>query len=95
MPKRGPELYISDIRDAIARVEDYTNGFIFETFRDDSKTIDAVIRNFEIMGEAAAHAPEEFKKQHPEIPWAKVIGMRNKVAHEYFGVDAEIIWKTI
>ena len=61
----------------------------------DEKTIDSVIRNLEIIGEAARSIPDDFKVQHPDIPWDEMIGMRNKVIHEYFGVDHEIVWKTV
>jgi len=59
------------------------------------KTIDAVIRNLEIIGEATKNIPAKFRKNYKDIPWEKIIGMRNKVAHEYFGIDKEILWKTI
>ncbi len=95
MLKRDYKLYITDIKESIARIEEYTRDFSFENFKDDHKTIDAVIRNFEIIGEAAANLPEEFTEKYSEIPWGKIIGMRNKVVHEYFGVDPAIIWKTL
>lgn len=95
MSKRDTKLYLEDIREATAHIESYTHGLSFEEFKNDPKTIDAVVRNFEIMGEAAAHLTDEFKETHPEIPWSRVAGMRNKIAHEYFGIDSEIIWKTI
>lgn len=67
----------------------------FEDFKNDEKTTEAVIRNFEVMGEAVYHLPEEVKSEHKDIPWADISDMRNKLIHEYFGVDEEIIWKTI
>lgn len=95
MYKRDAQLYLTDIQESIARIEDYTRDFTFENFKNDFKTQDAVIRNFEIIGEAAANLSEEFRDKYGEIPWSQIIGMRNKVVHEYFGINAEIIWKTV
>jgi uncharacterized protein with HEPN domain len=58
----------------------------------DPKKIDAVARNFEIMGEAASRLPEEFKAKHTEIPWLRISGLRNRIIHEYFGIDYELVW---
>lgn len=64
-------------------------------FKNDPKTIDAVTRNIEVIGEAAKHIPSEIRLKHVEIPWKEIIGTRSKVIHEYFGVDEEILWKTV
>ncbi len=64
----------------------------FETFLADSKTIDAVIRNFEIIGEAANRLPEAFRENHPEIDWFKIRGFRNRIVHDYMGIDLSIVW---
>lgn len=77
------------------KIEQYTKGLTLETFENDSKTVDAVVRNLEIIGEAAGKLPEDFRAQHEEIPWNEMIGMRNIVLHEYFGVDTEILWETV
>jgi uncharacterized protein with HEPN domain len=66
----------------------------FEDFTSDSKTIDAVIRNFEIIGEACNRLPDEIKETNPEINWFKIRGLRNRVVHNYFGIDFKIIWDT-
>lgn len=95
MSKRDVQLYLDDIHESLERIDHYTKGLSFEDFTHDAKTIDAVVRNFEVMGEAAAHLSEDFKEQHASVPWNAMIGMRNKVVHEYFGIDPEIIWKTI
>jgi uncharacterized protein with HEPN domain len=95
MSKRGAELYLEDIKNSIEKIEGYVTEIDFEKFSKDEKTIDAVIRNLEIIGEAVNNLPEEIKSQNPEIPWKEAVGMRNKVAHEYFGVDDEILWKTV
>ena len=95
MPKRQIELYLADISLAIRRIEKYIKGFNITEFFNDPKTLDAVIRNLEIIGEAVKNIPPAVKKKYPKIPWAKIAGMRNKIIHEYFGIDEEIIWQTI
>lgn len=95
MSKRDPALYIEDIVNSIEKIEDYVGELTFSDFCNDYKTIDAVTRNLSIIGEASNNMPEEMKLKYPEIPWAEIVGMRNKVVHEYFGVDEEILWKTI
>lgn len=64
-------------------------------FQKNSLVEDAVVRNFEIIGEASKHIPEEIKSQYPDIPWKEMAGMRDKIIHEYFGIDLEIVWKTV
>lgn len=65
-----------------------------DVFVHDKKTIDAIVRNLEVIGEAANYVSQEFKTLHPAVPWREMISMRNKVLHEYFGIDLEILWKT-
>lgn len=95
MSKRRAKLYLDDINDSISKIEGYIIGLDFEKFSGDFKTIDAVVRNLEIIGEAVNNLPEEIKSQNPEISWKEAVGMRNKILHEYFGVDESILWKTI
>jgi hypothetical protein len=95
MFKRDINLYIEDIKDSIAKIEKYTNGLTADEFAADQKTIDAVVRNLSIIGEAVNNIPKDIKEQYAEMPWGAVIGMRNKIIHEYFGVDEDILWKTI
>jgi uncharacterized protein with HEPN domain len=95
MSKRTLQLYLDDIVGAIQQIESYTRGMTREAFVKDAKTMDAVVRNIEIIGEAATHIPNEWKVQHPAIPWKQIAGTRNKVIHEYFGVDETILWQTI
>nr|WP_067054819.1 DUF86 domain-containing protein [Mucilaginibacter sp. L294] len=92
MSKRKPELLLEDILESAEKILSYTDGLTFEQFTFDSKTIDAVIRNFEIIGEGANRLPDEFKDTSPEIDWHKIRGLRNRIAHEYFGIDYTIIW---
>lgn len=93
--KRSPKIYIEDIKDSIRKIEKYTKKLTFNGFIKNEMAIDAVIRNLSIIGEAAKNIPQSTKSKHREIPWYEIIGMRNKVIHEYFGVNEEILWKTI
>ncbi len=86
---------MQDIKESIKKIEGYTVGLDFDKFSKDYKTIDAVVRNLEIIGEAVKNLPEEIKLKYTDIPWGEVIGMRNKATHEYWGVDEEILWETI
>ena len=93
MSKREPILLIEDIIESGNKILLYTNGIEFTEFINDSKTIDAVIRNFEIIGEAANRLPDDFKESHPEIDWFKIRGFRNRIVHHYFGIDYNIVWE--
>jgi len=95
MSKRNINLYLLDINSAINNIIKYTKNLSLAKFRKDGKTIDAVIRNLEIIGEAANNLPREITIVNSDIPWDKIIAMRNKVIHEYFGVDVDILWQTI
>ena len=90
--KRTYILYLDDIHIAMSRIAEYIEGFSFTDFKRDYKTVDAVIRNFEVIGEASKNLPIEIKTKYPEVPWDEMYLLRNKVSHEYFGVDYEIIW---
>ena len=92
---RDFQVYLEDIIDAIKSIEEYTRGLTYKAFAKDKKTVDAVIRNFEIIGEAAKHIPEKTRKQYPEVPWKDMAGMRDKLIHEYSEVKLDVLWKTI
>lgn len=91
--KKRPEIFLEHILMAIESIEKYIEGYDKPKFMDDPKTIDAVIRQFEIIGEAAGNISKELVKDSP-IPWHRVIGLRNKLIHDYFGVDINIVWET-
>jgi len=93
MSKRTVNLLIEDIIDSGLKILDYTKGLSFEDFIDDSKTVDAVIRNFEIIGEAANLLPENLKDGYPDIDWHRIRGFRNRIVHDYFGIDYSIVWQ--
>jgi uncharacterized protein with HEPN domain len=86
---------IKDILDAISAVREYTEGMSYGDFISDRKTVDAVIRNLIVIGEAAAYVPDDVVSAHPEIPWGDMRDMRNFVVHEYFGVSDKILWDTV
>ena len=94
-PERIWRLRVEDILESIAKIQTYTEGLDFESFAWDERTVDAVIRHFGVIGEAASHLPDSFQVAHPEIPLDAMRAMRNFVIHEYFGVSKEIIWKTL
>ncbi len=95
MHSRGWRVRIEDILEAISRVERYTAGMDLEAFRADEKTVDAVVRNLEVVGEAARYVPREIEERHPGVPWDKMRGIRNVLIHEYFGASVPIIWQTL
>jgi uncharacterized protein with HEPN domain len=90
--ERDPILYLEDILTSMNRVEEYIEGLNFTKFKMDYKTVDAVIRNFEIIGEASKNVAQEIKERHTEVPWDEMYRLRNRISHEYFGIDYEIIW---
>lgn len=95
MSPRSWEFRIDDINDALSRIFQYVEGLAYTDWLKDQKTIDAVIRNLEIIGEAASKVPQEMQEKYSDIPWYQMKGMRNILIHEYFGVDNEMLWKTI
>ena len=95
MSRRNPMLLIVDMIDSGQKIMAYTHAMSYDDFILDSKTVDAVIRNFEIIGEAANRLPEGFKEQYPEIEWHRIRGLRNRVVHDYSGIDYAIVWQII
>lgn len=95
MSKRSSDLLLSDMKEAAEKILKYTQGLSFEDFLADDKTIDAVVRNFEIIGEASLRIDEEFRLENPQIEWKKLRGFRNRIVHDYFGIDYEIVWSIL
>jgi uncharacterized protein with HEPN domain len=92
---RDSGLLLSDIIDSIEKIRKYVEGYAFEDFINDSRTLDAVIRNFEIIGEASGRLPEEFRERFSSVHWARIRGFRNRIVHDYMGIDYEIVWNII
>lgn len=89
---RDYRVYLEDIAQAIEKINSYTSKLTSGQFSEDSKTIDAVIRNLEIIGEATKKIPENVRSKYPDVDWKKIAGLRDILIHEYFGIDIEIIW---
>ena len=92
--KRDYRLFLQDMLEACASIQKFVEGMDFDEFMQDDKTQSAVIRKFEIMGEAAKNVPESIKEKYPEIPWRDITGMRDRLIHGYFGVDYVLVWDT-
>lgn len=95
MSYRTARLLLADMLDRFDRIERYIAGLDGVAFLQDSKTCDSVVRNLEIIGEAANRLPPELTQRHPEIPWRRIVGLRNRVVHEYFDVDLELVWEIV
>jgi hypothetical protein len=95
VPPREWRLRLTDILESIARIQQYTRGMSLEAFAQDTKTMDAVIRNITIIGEAARHVPDDIMQRHPQVPWADMRDTRNILVHVYFGVKTDVLWETI
>lgn len=91
--KREFIIYLEDMLLSMERIEEYTKGMNFQQFKMNYLVVDAVVRNFEIIGEASNKIPKQIQEKYPEIPWSKMYGLRNLIAHEYFGIDYEMIWE--
>ena len=95
MSERSPAVLLEDIRECLAKILQYTQGMDETQFSENSLVVDAVLRNIEVMGEAASKLPKMFVEAHPDIEWSKMIGMRNRLIHGYFGTSVKLVWQTI
>jgi len=93
--KRVYEDYLCDMLENAEKARSFVRGMDYDGFRKDDKALYAVIRAFEIIGEAARQIPEEVRDAYPEIQWREIMGMRNKLTHEYFGINTEVVWRTV
>jgi uncharacterized protein with HEPN domain len=93
--QRDPEVYVQDMLDAIRAVRDYTAGMDRASFESDRRTVDAVVRNLEVLGEAAKSVPDDVRARHASIEWRKIAGLRDVIIHRYFAVDLTIVWQVV
>ena len=92
---RDYKLYLDDIIEAAKRIEKYTKGLTLESFKKDDLVVDGVVRNLEIIGEAVKKIPPDVKDRYADIEWKKIAGLRDILAHEYFGIDLDILWDIV
>lgn len=92
---RDHRLYLDDIVGAVERIQSYVEGMDYLRFAADQRTIDAVVRNLEIIGEASRSLPNEIKDSIPETDWRKIVGLRHLLLHEYFGVSTRVVWDVV
>jgi uncharacterized protein with HEPN domain len=92
--KKDNSAYLRHIQDAISRIENYIQGIGYKEFMDNHLIQDGVIRQIQIIGEATKRLSDEIKEEHPGIPWKDIMGMRDKLIHDYFGVDLDAVWDT-
>lgn len=92
---RDYNLYVEDILESIDRINEYVSGMAYEDFVSDRRTVDAVVRNLEVIGEAGKCIPEEARQRCPRIEWPKIVGLRNMLIHAYFGISLPIVWDVV
>jgi uncharacterized protein with HEPN domain len=95
MKRKTNRVFVEDILESMNKIERYIKGLTYELFLKNEMVVDAVIRNLEIIGEASKNIPEDIREKYPNIPWRRMVGLRNIALHEYFGIDLGIIWEII
>jgi len=95
MSRRPARQLLADMLERIERIARYVAGFDRDAFLSDPKTADSVVRNLEVIGEAAGRLPAAFRERHQEVPWGRIVGLRNRVVHAYFDVDLELVWEIV
>jgi uncharacterized protein with HEPN domain len=97
MSKAGRDylLFIEDILEAIRKIESYAGDLTFDEFSKNSMALDAIIRNFEVIGEASKNVPKRIRDKYPDVEWKEATGFRNVLIHNYFGIDVEAVWDTL
>jgi uncharacterized protein with HEPN domain len=95
MSRRGNLERLADIQEAIKRIEHYTKDLTYQAFLKDTKTQDAVVRNLEIIGEAVKNLSTDFRRKHKNIDWKQIAGFRDRLIHDYFGVNWDILWNVV
>ena len=93
--RRDYILFLDDILGAIKKIEEYSKGLTFKKFCENNMAVDAVIRNFEVIGEATKNIPKKVMEKYPDVEWKEAIGFRNILIHDYFGIDIEAVWETV
>ena len=89
---RDPRLFLEDIVRACDKIGRYTIGLNFDQFEKDERAIDAVARNLEVIGEVSKRLPDDLRRRYPDVPWRKMAGLRDVIAHDYFGIDVQLVW---
>jgi uncharacterized protein with HEPN domain len=95
MSRREWSLLVADMQEAIEKIASYVDAMTFTDFQSDTRTVDAVVHNLLVIGEAARCLPASIKENHPEIDWTAINGLRNRIAHEYFGLSLSVIWEIV